>query len=221
MVIYNVAWFLRLSTLNRLYLVWSHLKLPFLIFKEARCQLSRPQRKKSGRSDCSPWLWRGIWRITLFLIEGECLRLFLMWFVRISRYPFPPWLHSNELMRRSKRGENIDRCADIANNACWSDLLLLLIHDRNARGTVISRSSRRLGHTDSSSYEPLKARGGSKWAKRVNNHRLYCLVLLGDEWLALENEQERSFRYQPGMGKVELSYGADAVARENDFSTSH
>ena len=131
-----------------------------------------------------------------------------MWFVRISRYPFPPWLHSSELMRRSKRGENIDRRTDIANNACWSDLLLLRIHDRNARGSVISRCSRLVGHTDSSSYEPLKARG-SKWAERVNNHRLYCLVFLGDELLALENEQERLFRYQPGMGKVELSHGVD------------
>ena len=46
-------------------------------------------------------------------------------------------------------------------------------------------------------------------------------MFLGDELLALENEQERSFTYHPGMGKVELSYGADAVAIENDFSTSH
>ena len=165
MVIYNVAWFLRLSTLNRLYLVWSHLNLLFLIFKEARCQLSRPRRKKSDRSDCPPWLSRGICQITLFLIGGECMCVFLMWFVRISRYPFPPWLHSNELMRWSKRGKNIDRRTDIAKKVCWSDLLLLRIHDRNARGTVISRPSRRLGHTDSSSYEPLKAKGGSKWAK--------------------------------------------------------
>ena len=165
MAIWKFAWFLCLSTLNRLYLVWSHLKLPFLIFKEARCQLSRPQRKKSDRSDCPPWLWRGIWRITLPPGVTECLRIFLMWFVRISRYPFPPWLHSNELMRRSKRGKNIDRRTDIAKKVCWSDLLLLRIHDRNARGTVISRPSRRLGHTDSSSYEPLKAKGGSKWAK--------------------------------------------------------